>query len=125
MSLGDWYLNGTKLSPLGFANAEAYRIAGGDVELLDGGLRRDIRARKLEVAMSWEYLPEHFDGTYHALTDLKSLGTSSGTMTFLRPTGTSTGTTSYRVFCDPPESELAHRSAGTVFWNVSMTVREA
>jgi len=125
MSLGDWYLHGTKLCPLNFSYAEESEVIGAEERLLGGGLRRDVRARKLGVSLSWEFLPETFDGTYHCYADLRALGTKSGTMAFIRPVGTSTGTESFKVFCSAPPGELAHRSAGTVFWNTEITLREA
>jgi hypothetical protein len=124
MSLGDWYLNGTKLCPWSFSYDEGYRIVGDEKQLLDGTLRRDIVARKLVVNMGWNFLPEQFDGTYHCFADLKALGTK-GTMTFIRPTGTGTGTTQYTVLTSMPQGNLAHRTdAVDAYWNVTFTVRQ-
>ena len=126
MSLGDWYLNGTKLCPWNFSYSESKEVIGEDARLLDGSLRRDVVARKLAVDMSWEYLPETFDGTYHCYNDLRALGTKAATVTFLRPVGTSSGTESFTVLCDAPSGKLAHRADGTdVYWNVSFSVRES
>ena len=125
MSLGDWYLNGTKLCPWDFSYSEGYEVIGEDARLLDGGLRRDVRARKLSVDLKWDFLPETFDGTYHCYNDLRALGTRSGTVVFLRPVGTSTGTESFNVYCSTPSSDLATRTDGTVFWNCSMNLRQA
>lgn len=125
MSLGDWYLNGTKLCPWNFKYAETQEVIGEDARLLDGSLRRDIAARKLTVDMSWEYLPEEFDGTYHAYKDLRAFGTSSGSYTYIRPVGTGTGTEQYSVLCSVPTGELALRADGTnVYWNVGFNVRQ-
>lgn len=125
MSLGDWYLNGTKLCPWSFSYDETYTTIGEDKVLLSGNYRRDVTARKMNVNMGWNLLPETFDGTYHCFSDLKALGTK-GTMTFIRPTGTnSTGTTSYTVMCSMPVGNLAHRTDGVdVYWNVSFSVRQ-
>lgn len=124
MSLGDWYLNGTKICPWSLSFDEDYRIVGDDKELLSGALRRDVAARKLVWSLGWNFLPEHFDGTYHCFQDLKALGTK-GTMTFIRPTGTSTGTTQHTVLTSMPKGNLAHRTDGVdVYWNVSLVVRE-
>jgi len=125
MSLGDWYLNGTKLCPWNFTFAESYEVIGGDTRMLNGLARRDVTARKLNVALSWEDLPETHDGTYHCFNDLRALGTNAGTMTFLRPVGTSTGTESFNVFCSTPKGEVSFRDAGTVFWNCSVNLVEA
>jgi len=126
MSLGDYYLNGTRLIDWNFALGESAEVIGDDTRLLSGLLRRDVVARKKNWALSWECLTESFDGTYHSYSDLQALGTRSGTMAFIRPTGTSTGTTNTKVFCDPPSAELQVRKDGThVYWNVSMTLREA
>lgn len=126
MSLGDWYLNGTKLCPWSFSYDEDYRVTGDDKVLLSGGLRRDIVSRKLVVNMGWNFLPETFDGTYHCYSDLKALGTKSGTVAFIRPNGTGTGTTSHNVFCSVPKGNLAHRTDSVdVYWNVTFQVREA
>ena len=125
MSLGDWYLNGTKLSPYNFSFAESFEVVGADERLLDGTLRRDIVARKRVVEMSWEFLPEIFDGTYHCYADLQALGTMAGTMVMIRPTGTSSGTTQCNVFADVPQGDLAHRSDGSkVYWNVEFRVMQ-
>ena len=126
MSLGDWYLNGTKVCPWNFSYSERKEVIGEDARLLDGSLRRDIVARKLNVNLGWSYLPETFDGTYHCYNDLRALGTKSGTMSFIRPVGTSTGTESFNVFCSCPPGELAHRTdAVNVYWNVSINLRQA
>ena len=125
MSLGDWYLNGTKLCPWNFSYSEGKEVIGGDVRNLAGAARRDVVARKKTVEMSWEYLPETFDGTYHGYSDLETIGTSATTGTLIRPTGTGTGTTQYTVLCDPPSGVLQHRTDSVdVYWNVSMAVRE-
>ncbi len=126
MSLGDYYLNGTKLIDWNMTLSEGVEVIGEDTRLLDGSLRRDVTARKKNWDLSWEYLTESFDGTYHSYSDLQALGTMSGTMAFIRPTGTTTGTTNTRVFCDPPTAELQVRKDGThVYWNVSMALKEA
>jgi hypothetical protein len=125
MALGDWYLNGTKLCPWSFAYSETSEVIGEDARLLSGNLRRDIVARKLAVDMSWEFLPETHDGTYHCYNDLRAFGTRAGTVTFIRPVGTSTGTEQFKVFCEPPSGEVAHRTDSTdVFWNCSFRVVE-
>lgn len=125
MSLGDWYLNGTKLCPWNFSWSESKETVGNEARLLNGGLRRDIVARKLKVDMSWSMLPETFDGTYHCYEDLRALGTSSGTVALIRPIGTSSGTQSFGVFVEAPSGNVAHRSDGTdVYWDCSITVRE-
>jgi hypothetical protein len=126
MALGDWYLNGTKLCPWNFAYRESYDIVGEDVRVLSGLMRRDIVARKLMVEMSWGFLPETFDGTYHCYNDLRALGTNTGTMKLIRPIGTSTGTEQFFVFCDVPEGEVAHRTDSVdVYWNCGFRVIEA
>ncbi len=124
MALGDFYLHGTMLSPYNLSFEESSEVFGEDVRLLSASLRRDIVARKHAFSLSWELLPEHDVGTYHALSDLQSLGTNAGTMTFIRPVGTGTGTAQYKVFCDTPEASLNVRTAGTVFYDVSLTLRE-
>jgi hypothetical protein len=125
MSLGDWYLNGTKLCPWNFKWGESKEVIGEDTRLLDGSLRRDVVARKLSVDMSWEYLPETFDGTYHCYQDLRALGTKSGTVALIRPVGTSTGTESFNVFVSPPSGEVAVRvDSSDVYWNCSINVRQ-
>ncbi len=125
MTLGDWYLNGTKLCPWNFELSESYEVVGEEERILSGLLRRDIVARKKNFELAWETLPETFDGTYHCYADLEALGTKSGTMAFIRPTGTGTGTTSQNVYCSVPEGELAHRAATDVYWNVGITLRQA
>ena len=126
MSLGDWYLNGTKLCPWNFSWSESTEVIGEDARILDGSLRRDVTARKLNVDIAWEYLPETFDGTYHCFNDLRGLGTKSGTMALLRPVGTSTGTESFNVYADTPTGDLAFRADGSnVYWNCGLKVRQA
>ena len=126
MALGDWYLNGTKLCPWNFDYSEAPEVIGEDTRNLAGVLHRDVTARKLAVDMSWEYLPETHDGTYHCYNDLRALGTRSGTVVFLRPVGTSTGTESFNVFVDAPPGRVAHRTDTVdVYWNCSLKVRQA
>ena len=123
--MNDWYLNGTKLCPYNFSYSEATEEFGGGARMLSGLMRRDIIARKLSVKMSWATLPETFDGTYHCYNDLRALGTSSGTFTFLRPVGTSTGTEAFSVFCNTPSGDLAHRSDGSnIYWNINFSVRQ-
>jgi len=124
MALGDWFLNGTKLDPNNLSFREGWEVVGGDERMLDGGLRRDVVARKYNLDLSWEYLPETSSGSYHAYTDLRAFGTS-GTFTFIRPTGTSTGTEQFKVFVSTPSGELGFRSTGTVFWNAKVNLREA
>ncbi len=124
MALGEFYLNGTKLCPYNLSFDEAKEVFGEDVRLLSANLRRDVVARKGAFSLSWEMLPEQSDGTYHGYADLQSLGTNAGTMTFIRPVGTGTGTAQYKVFCDTPEASLNIRTAGTVFYDVSLTLRE-
>ena len=125
MSVSDYYLNGTALDPTGFSYDESVEVIGGDERMLNGLLRRDVVARKLNVSLAWEFLPETSLGTYHAYSDLRALGTNAGTVTFLRPIGTSTGTEAFKVVCSPPNADVAFRSTGTVFWNPSMSLREA
>ncbi len=124
MSLGEFYLNGTKLSPYNMSFEESREKFGDDVRLLSAGLRRDVVARKGAFSLSWELLPEQFDGTYHGYADLQALGTNAGTMTFIRPVGTGTGTAQYKVFCEDPEASLNVRTAGTIFYDVSLSLRE-
>lgn len=124
MALYGWYLNGTKLDPAGLKYAESKEVIGGDERMLDGSLRRDVVARKLNVNLSWEMLPETSAGTYHAYSDLRSLGTT-GTVAFLRPIGTSSGTESFNVFCSYPSGDVSFRSEGTVFWDCDINLVEA
>lgn len=125
MALAEWYLNGTKLCPWNFTYSESMEVIGGEKRMLNGLARRDVTARKLNVSLSWEDLEETFSGTYHAYSDLRALGTNSGTMTFLRPVGTSTGTEAFKVFVSTPEGQVSFRDTGTVFWNCSCNLVEA
>lgn len=125
MAVSDWYLNGTKISPLNFTYSENYEVIGGETRMLNALARRDITARKLNVSLSWTDLPETHDGTYHCYSDLRALGTNAGTLTFLRPVGTSTGTEAFKVFVSTPEGQVSFRDTGTVFWNCSCNLVEA
>ena len=122
--MSDWYLNGTKLCPWNLSLSEGFRVKGGDAEMLDGSLRRDVVARKRVYKLKWEFLEESFNGTHHSYSDLQSLGTVSGTMTFIRPTGTS-GTAQYKVFCSTPDADFEFADTSNVYWNPSITLAEA
>lgn len=119
-------LNGTSLCPWNYTFSEEHVPTHDDLRGLDGNMYRDVAARRYVFELEWEYLPESFDGTYHAYQDLRNLGTMSGTMNFTRPIGTSSSDTTFRVFADPPDSEMMHRAQGSnIYWNVSMTLRES
>lgn len=123
----EWVINGTAFCPWNLTWSESQEMIGEYAQMLGGGLRRDAVAHKSVFDLSWEYLPEQFDGTYYGYDDLRSLGTYAGQLQLKRPVGTSdTSSYTWNVYCNPPEAERMQEASGSnVYWNPSIRLKEA